>query len=269
VHIFISYSRLDTEIAARLVVALRRAGLEVWRDDVIQGGAEWRGEIVHALQQCRVFLLLYSRHSEGSAEVAKEVAAASALRIPIIPLRIEARKPVGALLYEMARLSWIDAVPPSDVRLEEVALAFSELMRDSMTTRARDRFATELKAYRVTAGLIHRLTASNVALCTMLACNTASLAVLFNHATGFLQAQAQAGMPLMGSLWMLVETCTVGVPVLAAAGFSKLWNFSWVGIILMSLVNMAISALVLRNAWRVYWVKWRAARDRTRLVSMP
>ena len=40
-HVFVSYSHLDAAFVARLKVRLYGAGMNVWTDEGINGGAEW------------------------------------------------------------------------------------------------------------------------------------------------------------------------------------------------------------------------------------
>ncbi|HSK80641.1 MAG TPA: pentapeptide repeat-containing protein [Thermoanaerobaculia bacterium] len=85
--VFLSYSRKDEALADSLVELLKDAGLEVWVDKQdIGGGRMWREEISEAIAKAKVFILLGTEGAFSSPHVAREVALASDLEKPILPL---------------------------------------------------------------------------------------------------------------------------------------------------------------------------------------
>ena len=77
IAIFISYSRKDSEVVARLVEKLKAAGHEVWWDMGIPGGTLWQKQIVMGLKKSSAFLLVVSKDSVKSNNVLKELTLAS------------------------------------------------------------------------------------------------------------------------------------------------------------------------------------------------
>lgn len=77
ISIFISYSRKDSEVVARLVQKLEAEGHEVWWDMGIPGGTLWQKQIVMGLKKSSAFLLVVSRDSIKSINVLKELTLAS------------------------------------------------------------------------------------------------------------------------------------------------------------------------------------------------
>lgn len=75
--IFVSYSRKDSEVVARLVKKLEALGYEVWWDMGIPGGTLWQKQIVMGLKKSSAFLLVVSRDSIKSNNVLKELTLAS------------------------------------------------------------------------------------------------------------------------------------------------------------------------------------------------
>ena len=73
--VFISYARDDKERVFELLVdRLRAAGVPLWIDvGGIDGAAMWGEEIVNALDQAKVLLLMVSQSAVGSHNVVKEV----------------------------------------------------------------------------------------------------------------------------------------------------------------------------------------------------
>ena len=90
VPIFISHSSED-KVAARSIAAyLGRAHWTVWIDEVgIAGGKDWREELVRALEQTWVVVLLVSINSMRSKWVTREIQAADRLGKQIIPVVVD------------------------------------------------------------------------------------------------------------------------------------------------------------------------------------
>ena len=90
VPIFVSHSSQDKAAARTVASALRRVGWTVWIDEAgIVGGKDWRGELVRALEETWVVVLLVSLQSMRSKWVIREVQAADRLGKQIIPVVLE------------------------------------------------------------------------------------------------------------------------------------------------------------------------------------
>src|SRR5690606_33899208 len=91
--LFISYSRVDTEITERLVNRLRRVyGLaNVWYDDELYGGARWWQEILKQIANCQVFIYLLSNESVTSPYCKAEFTEAQRLQKPIVTVQVRDR----------------------------------------------------------------------------------------------------------------------------------------------------------------------------------
>ena len=74
--IFISYARKDRRwlefVQDHLAPAESHGHFEIWDDDRIEGGADWKAEIDQALSTCAAFVLLVSRFSLSSRFILKE-----------------------------------------------------------------------------------------------------------------------------------------------------------------------------------------------------
>ncbi len=82
---FISYSSKDSDDAARLQTALKREGVDTWRDRTdIPAGAVWSRKIEEALREAVGLIVLISPSSARSKWVVYEYAFATARRIPVI-----------------------------------------------------------------------------------------------------------------------------------------------------------------------------------------
>ena len=110
--VFISYSRPDAEAAAQLVAHLEAHGIECWyaaRD--VPAGAYWPEEIVHAIAEARVMVLIFSAYANNSLHVRREVRLASDKNVPVVPFRLGEVMPSGGLEYFVSEQQWIDAFP--------------------------------------------------------------------------------------------------------------------------------------------------------------
>jgi adenylate cyclase len=88
--LFISYSSKDKDQADQLAELLLSAGLSVWIDRAgIHAATNWSKEIVTAINDCTVFVLLLSAASLASHNVIKEVSLASEKRKKILPIDLE------------------------------------------------------------------------------------------------------------------------------------------------------------------------------------
>jgi hypothetical protein len=118
-HVFISHAHEDGPTAAFLVTALEREGVTCWiapRD--IERGASWDDAIVSALDQTSLFVLIFSRFSNVSRQVAKELVLADARRIDLRPVRLDQTSPSGGMEYHLSRPQWIDVSGMPDVEAQ-------------------------------------------------------------------------------------------------------------------------------------------------------
>lgn len=90
VRVFVSYSRGDADLVSRLIALLEGDGHDVWVDvEDIRGSEEWRASIVNGIRRADVVLLVISRRSMASEEVAREVAVAAREDRRIVPIALE------------------------------------------------------------------------------------------------------------------------------------------------------------------------------------
>ncbi len=75
--VFLSYARPDAAAAGRIAKALERAGLTVWWDRHIKGGAEFSRDIEEQLDAARHVLVLWSKDSVSSRWVRDEASEAA------------------------------------------------------------------------------------------------------------------------------------------------------------------------------------------------
>ena len=114
---FVSYARADQERAAKLARALEAAGVDLWWDTMIEGGAAFAKSIETALENSNAVIVVWSAASVGSDWVLDEAAKGRDLRklVPVTFDGIEA--PLGFRQYQAIDLShW-----RGDLRAPEIA----------------------------------------------------------------------------------------------------------------------------------------------------
>src|SRR5256885_16794521 len=107
--VFISYASQDAAIAAALVEALERHGIACWiaPRDVVPG-ALYADEIVRAINEAKVVVLVLSEAAAASPHVGKEIERASSKHRRILALRTEAASLPGAFEDFLIRCHGID-----------------------------------------------------------------------------------------------------------------------------------------------------------------
>jgi hypothetical protein len=112
-EVFVSYSQPDYECAMTLVERVEKEGIQCWiapRD--ITPSADWAAEIIDAISNARVMILVFSANSNDSPQVRREVERAVHKQVSILPFRIENVLPSKSLEYFLSAQHWMDAFPP-------------------------------------------------------------------------------------------------------------------------------------------------------------
>jgi tetratricopeptide (TPR) repeat protein/TolB-like protein len=104
-NVFLSYARSDEPAAAKLVYALEQAGLEVWWDARIEGGAEFARSIEAALDRCDAVVVLWSAAAVQSDWVLDEASRGRKQR-KLVPVSIDGTPPpLGFGQYQAVKLT--------------------------------------------------------------------------------------------------------------------------------------------------------------------
>jgi hypothetical protein len=111
--IFISYSHMDKAVADAICANLEKERIRCWvapRD--IAPGLDWPTAIAEAIAASRVMVLVFSRHSNSSQDVSRELILAANSGLIIIPFKIDDTLPQPGKQYYLARTHWLDAMNP-------------------------------------------------------------------------------------------------------------------------------------------------------------
>ena len=127
--VFISYSSKDKTVADAVCHALEQNGLTCWiapRD--VQPGARYAAEIVRGIKDCRVMVLVYSKHSNQSEHVANEVDRGFNNNTTIIPFLVDDTPMNEEFDYYLARKHWLVAYPHYAEQLNNLAKAVANVL---------------------------------------------------------------------------------------------------------------------------------------------
>ena len=108
-EVFISYSSLDRDIVMPVVQSLRENGISVWVDEGnIHAADLWSEQIVQAIADCRVMVVLLSKNSADSHNVVKEVMLASEQKKVLLPVYLEPADIPAKLQYQLAGIQHLE-----------------------------------------------------------------------------------------------------------------------------------------------------------------
>lgn len=133
--VFISYSSIDKSIADAACAVLEQNQVRCWiaPRDVVPG-REYAGEIVEAIENSRLLVLILSNHSNSSSQVLREIERAVSKGLPILPFRIEEVQLSKNLEYFLSAPHWLDAItPPLERHLEHLS-GTVQMLLDRQTT---------------------------------------------------------------------------------------------------------------------------------------
>ncbi len=133
---FISYCSEDKKIADAVCGTLEANKIRCWiapRD--VGAGRTWGSAIVEAIGESAVMVVIFSKHSNGSPQVMREIERAVHKGVSIIPFRVENVLPSKDLEYFISSCHWLDAMnPPLEKHIGELAEAILALQRRTPPT---------------------------------------------------------------------------------------------------------------------------------------
>ena len=122
-------------MAEKICAALEQDGIPCWvapRD--VRPGKSFPGEITRAIQQTKVMLLIFSRHSNSSEQVLREVQLAVDCKVPIVRLRLQDIPLSDDLRYYLSTPHWLDALShPLSKHIPALARAIKNYWGDLLT----------------------------------------------------------------------------------------------------------------------------------------
>lgn len=108
--LFISYSTENSGEAVALCESIESSGVRCWiAPRNIPAGSTWPAAIASAIAESRMFVLLFSRSSAASKEVARELERAMSRKLQVLPIRLEPLAPQAEFEYYLSNTQWLDA----------------------------------------------------------------------------------------------------------------------------------------------------------------
>ena len=150
-HIFISYSRKDSEYVDSLVESLSQENFHIWLDRKdIQAGQNWRAEIVEAIETADSFVLVFSQSAALSKYVRQEVYVAdssdraiSTLYMESLELPSELKLPLAGLQIILLFEDWNAGYYKLVEMLREQQLAEQEKIKPALPATRRAELSIE------------------------------------------------------------------------------------------------------------------------------
>ena len=123
-HFFLSYSRSDADVALRLANDLRRAGAQIWVDQLdIKPSDRWDRAVEAGLRESAGVVLVMSPRAVASENVLDEISVALDAGKHVLPVLVEAcQAPL-----RLARVQFIDATRDYDGALHACAAALAKV----------------------------------------------------------------------------------------------------------------------------------------------
>ena len=136
-EVFVSYSSLDRDRVMPVVESLRGNGISVWVDEGnIHAADVWSEQIVQAIADCHVMVVMLSQNSTDSHNVVKEVMLASEQKKALLPVYLEPADIPAKLQYQLAGIQHLELYGENEQQvLEDLAngLAKRGVSRDGET----------------------------------------------------------------------------------------------------------------------------------------
>jgi len=96
--VFVSHSSKDKSIVYEIVEELESNGLSCWISSCnLLPGNIYGDELIENIKATKVVILIFSKHSNSSPWVKKEIERAIDLQIPVLPIMIDKSKPSGGM----------------------------------------------------------------------------------------------------------------------------------------------------------------------------
>lgn len=131
-EVFVSYSRVDSEIVNKIVKALAQHNISVWIDkDGVESGDAFKSVIVNAIKNSPIFLFFSSRNSNNSPWTVKEVNTAVYLKKFILPVKLDDAAYDDSILFDLGGLSFIDYYKNPETGMTELIKSVKSHIEES------------------------------------------------------------------------------------------------------------------------------------------
>lgn len=143
-HVFISYSRRDTEAMQRIVSFLRGQGIKVWVDNerLVPGTPIWEEEIEKAIKGAVAIAVLLSPDAKNSEWVRREVTMADQFRKRVFPVLVAGDEEESIPLRLITR-QFVDVRKNEEAGLHSLKTAISFYLEELAAQEEKERVEAE------------------------------------------------------------------------------------------------------------------------------
>lgn len=129
--VFISYSSREMKVARQVCEYLENNGVSCWiAPRNINPGDNYATQIVHAIRDCSVLVLMASNSTNASGHVSNEVSLAFDNKKVIIPFKIEDITFTDEYLYFLGRKHWIEAHLDMKAGFEQLLITIKNALEE-------------------------------------------------------------------------------------------------------------------------------------------
>lgn len=128
-EVFISYSTVDKVVADAVCHSLEDNKVPCWiapRDEV--SGYSYPKQIMNAIRNCKVMVLIFSENSNISSDVESEIYTGFRSKKPIVPFVIDKTEMNDELGYYLGRKHWLIAYPDYREKTAELVASILRLL---------------------------------------------------------------------------------------------------------------------------------------------
>lgn len=120
-YVFISYSSKDIVKVNKIVELLESMNVEYWKaPEKIPAGSSYANEIVNAIENCSLFLVILSENAQSSIWVEKEIDCALSSAKEVIPYNIDNCVLVNAFKFYLNNVQMIHDTPGSPEGIDKL-----------------------------------------------------------------------------------------------------------------------------------------------------
>lgn len=129
-YVFISYSSKEFDVASKVCLYLEKNGISCWiAPRNVDAGGDYPSQIVAAIKNCEMLVLLASENTNASGHVSNEVSIAFDNKKIIIPFKLQHFNFTDEFLYFLGRKHWIEASNDIDsamIQLKDTVVSLSD-----------------------------------------------------------------------------------------------------------------------------------------------
>ena len=131
ITVFVSHSHRDIDIAEKMCEYLHQKGLTCWISSRNIPGGKWPDYVMHGINNCDVFVLIYSKYSNESGNVENEVINAAKTDALLIPFCLDSSEMNATLTLHLTKYEKVVVGnAPLEQKFDELYQKIADAMAD-------------------------------------------------------------------------------------------------------------------------------------------